>query len=580
MRAGVQSHLAQVMSRYRSGILAVALFSGLINILMLTGSLFMLAVYDKVLPARSIPSLIALGLFAALLYVFHGFLEALRGHILSRIGAGLDEGLGRRLFTQMIGLANSGNTRVDPLGPLRDVETLRSFSASPGPGALFDLPWIPLYLALCFAFHPLIGYTATAGAVLLVALTIITDFRTRGASRRSHETREMRNGIAEECRRNAEVLQAMAITPALAQRWGGLHDRYLAQQQALSDGSTVLGTISKVTRLMLQSLVLAVGAYLVINLEATGGIMIAGSIVMSRALAPIDLAVAHWRAFISARQAWERLDAITREREAGERAFELPPPTKSVEAERISIVPPNSNMVAAHDVSLALQRGDALGIIGASGAGKSSVARALAGVWSPVRGAIRFDGLKMDQWRSEALGPHIGYLPQGVELIAGTVAENIARFQDAGSDEILQAARNANVHDLIAGLPDGYETQVGLGGRNLSAGQRQRVALARAMFRDPFLIVLDEPNSNLDSAGEAALADSILRARQRGSIVVVVAHRPSIMSAVNKVLFMGAAGQNVFGERDIVLQRVLAKGGDGGSDAALPQRGEQPRLAG
>jgi ATP-binding cassette subfamily C protein len=566
-----RSGLARAMARYRSGIVAVALFSGLINILTLTGSLFMLAVYDKVLPSRSIPTLIALSLFAAMLYGFHGLFEVLRGRILSRVGSGLEEALGPRLFSWMISQRASGDPRVDASAPLRDAETLRGFSASPGPGALFDMPWIPVYLAICFAFHPLIGWTATGGALLLLALTAVTDLLTREPSRRVHGVREDKTRMAEECRRSAEVLEAMSITPALGRRWEGMQSGYLAQQQWLADLGNLLGTITKTTRLMMQSLVLAVGAYLVINMEASGGIMIAGSILMSRALAPIDLAVGHWRAFVTARQAWARLNVVTRDMSAAQSRMALPLPTRSLDLQKVSVAPPLSAQITAHDINVQLQAGDALGVIGTSGAGKSSLVRVIVGVWKPLRGAVRLDGIKMDQWPRDILGRAIGYLPQDVELIAGTVAENIARFQDAEPSEVIEAARKANVHELIAGLPDGYHTQVGIGGSSLSAGQRQRVALARAMFRDPFLLILDEPNSNLDGAGEAALADAIARARDRGAIVIVVAHRPSIMSAVNKVLFMGPNGQTLIGDRDAVLARVLGRDAIETGSAADPQ---------
>jgi PrtD family type I secretion system ABC transporter len=551
----------------------VALFSGLINILTLTGSLFMLAVYDKVLPSRSIPTLIALGLFAAMLYGFHGLFEVLRGRILSRVGSGLEEALGVRLFSWMVGQRAGGDVRVDAAAPLRDIETLRGFTASPGPGALFDMPWIPVYLAICFAFHSMIGWTATGGAVLLLALAALTDVLTRAPSRRVHAIREETGRLAEECRRNAEALEAMAITPAVGRRWEKMQEGYLAQQQWLADLGNFLGTLTKTARLMMQSLVLAVGAYLVINMEATGGIMIAGSILMSRALAPIDLAVSHWRAFITARQAWGRLNLVTANM-AGGSGMALPPPTRSLDLQKVSVAPPRSAQVMAHDINVQLRAGDALGVIGTSGAGKSSLVRVIAGVWKPVRGAVRLDGIKMDQWPRDLLGRSIGYLPQDVELIAGTVAENIARFEEADPSEILDAARKANVHDLIAGLPEGYRTQVGPGGSALSAGQRQRVALARAMFRDPFLLILDEPNSNLDGQGEAALEDAISRARDRGAIVIVVAHRPGIMSAVNKVLFMGPNGQTMVGDRDAVLARVL------GRDAIPKDGGPEPQAIG
>lgn len=448
----------------------------------------------------------------------------------------------------------------DALQPLRDLDNLRSFLSGSGPIALFDLPWIPVYLAICFLFHFWIGFAALVGALILIGLTVLAEIWSRRPTQEASHHGLARNGLAEISIRNAEALTAMGMIGRLAARWGEANRRYMASQRRASDVSGGLGAAAKVLRMMLQSAVLAVGAWLVINNQATAGVIIAGSILSARALAPVDLAIANWKGLIAARLSWRRLNKLLAALPAQAEVMPLQPPTRSLAVESVSAMPPGRQKTVLQDVSFTLQAGSALGIIGPSASGKSSLARVLVGVWSPLRGNVRLDGAALTQWNGEALGCHIGYLPQDVELLAGTVAQNIARFErDANPDAVIAAAKAAGVHDLIVNLPDGYETEVGEQGTALSAGQAQRIALARALYRDPFLVVLDEPNSNLDAEGDEALAHAILGVRARGGIAVVIAHRPSAIAGVDLVLMLREGRMQAFGPKDEILARVLQR---------------------
>jgi ATP-binding cassette subfamily C protein PrsD len=429
-----------------------------------------------------------------------------------------------------------------------------------GPIALFDIPWIPLYLIICFAFHTLIGLTALFGAIVLCALTILTEVYTRDSTKQVIGLGVSRNNLADTSRRNAEALVAMGMTRRLAHRWREANRKYIASQQQTSDIAGGFTSTSKVLRMVLQSAVLAVGAYLVINQQATAGIIIAGSILSARALAPVDLAIANWKGFVAARQSWQALNQLLTIYPASSEPMSLESPCKSLAVETASVAPPGVQRLVASDINFVLQAGSGLGIIGPSGSGKSSLARMLVGVWQPARGKIRLDGASYDQWASEALGQHIGYLPQDVELLSGTIAENIARFAtDPKPEAIIAAAKAAGVHDLIVSMPEGYGTPIGEQGTSLSAGQAQRIALARALYGDPFLVVLDEPNSNLDAEGDEALTRAILGVRRRNGIVVVVAHRPSAIAGLDLILAMAHGRQIEFGPKEETLAKVLKR---------------------
>ncbi|MDW6021560.1 type I secretion system permease/ATPase [Mesorhizobium sp. BAC0120] len=537
---------------------ALALFSGLSNLLMLNGSFFMLQVYDRVLPGRSIPTLVALLVLTTMLYLLQGGLDLVRNRISVRIGRYLDERLGLRVYDALVRLPLRTRGDGDGLQPLRDLDQVRNFLSSGGPTALFDLPWMPIYLGICFLFHFWIGMTALAGGVVLVGLTVLTEARTRGPAKASSRHTVLRNALAVEGRRNAEVLQAMGMRRQAALRWQDVNEKYLAASERSSDIASGLGGFSKFFRSLLQSLVLAVGAYLVINQQATAGIIIAGSILTARALAPVEIAIANWKGFISARQSSARLDQLLKLLPGEEEPLELPQPTSALEVESLYVAAPGSEKPLLSNVSFSVQSGDAIGVIGPSGAGKSTLARALVGVWPHVRGKIKLDNAVLEHWSSESLGRHIGYLPQTIELFDGTIALNIARLDaNATAAAILDAAKAAGVHDLILSLPDGYQTRVGEGGMALSAGQRQRIGLARAFYGNPFLVVLDEPTSNLDSEGEQAMTEAIMNVRRRGGIAVVIAHRPKALEGVSHVLVVGDGNMQSFGPRDEVLPKVL-----------------------
>ncbi|PWT89500.1 MAG: type I secretion system permease/ATPase, partial [Proteobacteria bacterium] len=530
------------------------------NILMLTGSLFMLEVYDRVLPSRSVSTLMALLVLAAGLYGALALLDLIRGRIMVRIGNSLDEAVSGRVYDAVVRLPLIIGNRGDGTQPLRDLDAVRGFLSGLGPIAFFDLPWIPFYLAICFAFHPYIGLTALVGAVVLIVLTLLTEMMMRRPGKDVAEYARDRSQLAEASRRNSEAIQAMGMGPRMADRWAQANQQYVTANLVANDVGGGMGAISKVLRMLLQSGLLAVGALLVINQQATAGVIIAGSILGARALAPVDLAIANWKAFIAARQGWERLNKLLTALPTLKAPMALNPPSRTLVVENVSVAPPGEQKIVVLDVSLKLEAGNGLGIIGPTASGKSSLSRMLVGIWRPIRGRVQLDGASLEQWSPEALGCHIGYLPQDVELLAGTVAQNIARFEeDADPNLVIAAARAAGVHELIVSLPEGYETQVGEQGEALSSGQGQRIALARALYRDPFLVVLDEPNANLDSEGDEALTQAILAVRKRGGIVVVVAHRPSAITGLDLILVMNKGRVHHFGPKEEVLAKAMQR---------------------
>jgi ATP-binding cassette subfamily C protein len=554
------TELGAALHACRSAFIGVGVMSFVINMLYLTGSFFMLEVYDRVLPSRSVPTLVGLIVLAGGLYVVQGFLDLIRSRILVRIGSTLDEMLSHRVYDIVVRLPLLAGNRSEGLQPLRDLDNVRSFLSGMGPGALFDLPWLPLYLLICFAFHPLIGLTALIGAIILVTLTILTEYLTHEPAKRSTGLAMRRQDLALASRRNAEVLVAMGMSGRLGRTWDQSNRDYLASNQRASDVAGGLGAVAKVLRMMLQSAVLGVGAYLVINQQATAGIIIAGSILSARALAPVDLAIAHWKGFVAARQSWHRLNGLFSKLPYQAAPTQLDAPSAKLSVEALSLAPPGEQKIVVQDLTFALEAGQGLGVIGPSGSGKSSLVRALVGVWQPLRGKVRLDGAALDQWSPELLGRHIGYLPQDVELFSGTIAQNISRFEEsAESDSIISAAREAGVHELVIKMKDGYDTQIGEQGTVLSAGQAQRIALARALYGNPFLVVLDEPNSNLDSDGDEALNRAVRSIRARGGTVVVVAHRPIAIEGVDQILVLKDGRSQAFGPKDTVLGQVLAR---------------------
>jgi ATP-binding cassette, subfamily C, type I secretion system permease/ATPase len=553
--ASSRSELRQALAKFRVSFGWLALFSLIINVLMLTGAIFMLEVYDRVLPSGNIPTLVALAGLAVFLFAFQAALDIVRVRILARISIGFEQALHSRLFLSLLH-RNASRPESGTL-PWHDLDRLRSFIAGGGLLSLFDLPWIPVYLSVCFALHFWIGITASLGAIVLFCLTVATESLARFPTRLMSEVMVTRDSLAEAVRRNAETVKSMAMTSHLMSRWAAFSTRHLDAQRQVNDVVGGLGAVSKVLRMMLQSTVLAVGAYLVIVGEATAGIIIAGSILSARALAPIELAIAHWRSFLAARQGAKRLDRILEELPVQSLPLPLPRPKSQLSLEEVSIAPPGGTTRVLRDVSFTLNCGGALGIIGPSASGKSSLARGIVGVWPASSGSIRLDGASLQLWSPEALGASIGYVPQNVELFAGTIAENIARFsRNAASSDIISAAKAAQIHEMILRMPQGYETLVGDAGAVLSAGQRQRVALARALYGDPFLIVLDEPNSNLDLEGERALADAVASIKSRSGIAIIISHRPTVLNAVDHLLVLSDGQVQAFGRKQDVLERI------------------------
>lgn len=540
----------------------VALFSGIINVLALTGSFYMLQVYDRVIPSRSVPTLIGLTVLMALMYTVNGLLDFIRVRIMSRVGVRIDQELREKVFSAVQVLPLRTRQGGDGLAPVRDLDHIRSFLSGLGPTAFFDMPWMPIYLLLIYILHPLLFLFAASGALLLVCMTLLTDIRSTGPMKAASKSGSERMVFGESARRNAEVIQAMGLGPQMQRRWDEINARYLSDQLAATDAAGGMGSVSKVLRLLLQSGILGLGAFLVIDNKVSGGTIIAASIIMSRALAPIETAIAHWKSFVSARQSKRRLTELFQAIGSQETQshLELPAPQKTLTVQNLTVAPPGAMRPVIQGISFHLQAGEGLGIIGPSASGKSTLARALVGVWQPVRmgGSVRLDGAALDQWPPAKLGRHIGYLPQDIELFEGTVAQNIARFDPEAADHaVVGAARAAGVHEMIVHLSNGYQTEIGEGGQALSAGQRQRIGLARALYGDPFLVVLDEPNSNLDQAGDNALTEAIRSVRKRGGVVIVIAHRPSALAAIDKVMAVANGQLQLMGPKEEVLRKLM-----------------------
>ncbi|MTI06209.1 type I secretion system permease/ATPase [Roseibium denhamense] len=555
---GQQNPVTRAFSPVRTAFWGVAVVSFVINILMLTGPVFMLQVYDRVLASGSVPTLVVIGILAAVLYLFYGVLEGVRSRILSRLGQRVDARLSGLVYSVSNSLPTKLGKQAARLRPVQDLDTVRQFLSGPGPAAIFDVPWLPLYLGIVFLFHPLLGLVGAGGALIICALIGLNEWLSRSPAEDAAGYAGRRAAEVENGQRNSEAVTAMGMQSALVAKWDAQNGDYLATQRRASDLTGLFGTIIKTIRFVLQSAILGVGAWLAIQQEITPGVMIAASIMTSRALAPIEQAVAQWRGFVASRQSLRRLRDVLQVADTETDKMDLPLPANTITVEQVFCGPFGESMPYVQNVTMEVFAGDGVGIIGPSGSGKSTFARALVGAVPALKGVIRYDGAELGQWPAEKRGEFIGYLPQDLQLFDGTIAENIARFRaDASSEKIIEAAKLANVHDLIVALPDGYNTVIGRSGRALSAGQRQRVALARALYGNPFLIVLDEPNSNLDAEGEAALTGAIKQMRERGSIVVVIAHRPSAIATVDKILCLKEGKMAGFGPKDDVLKQVV-----------------------
>ncbi len=550
--------LRNAFARCSTAFLSVGLFSAAVNVLALTGSVYMLQLYDRVLPSHSVPTLVGLSIIVLVLYAGFGVFDLVRTRMLARIGLRIERSVRPKVMAAVMLLPMRTRISGDGLQPVRDLDQIRGFMSGLGPTALLDLPWMPLYLGVVYLLHPWLGLMGLAGALVLILFMVLTEARSRAPTREAAAAGAARQGLGEAIYRNAEVVQALGMGARLSQGWSAAIERHLSHQIQAVDVASAYGSLTKVLRLLLQSAVLGLGAYLVIRGEATAGVMIAASILVSRALAPVEIAIANWRGFVAARQSAGRLSKVLAVLPSDTKVLTLPKPTRTLDVEGVWVSAPGEARAILQSVSFSLQAGDGLGIIGPAASGKSTLARSVVGAWIAQRGLVRLDGAALDQWTPEALGQYIGYLPQDIELFSGTVAQNIARFDpDSTSEAIIAAATEAGVHDLILRLPKGYETQIGDSGAALSGGQRQRVALARALYGDPFLVVLDEPNSNLDSEGDAALVQAIATVRRRGGIIIVIAHRPSALAGLNQILVLGDGRVQAFGPKEEVLRKVV-----------------------
>lgn len=563
MSSASASIVASALASCRGSFVVVGIFSGVINLLMLSGSFYMLQVYDRVLSSRSLQTLIGLSLLLLAAYVLQGFLDGIRVRLLARIGARFDEQVSPAAFAAAQKLPLLGFRPDQAMQPIRDLDQVRGFLSSLGPTALLDMPWLPLFLAGAFILHPWLGWLVVTGGLVILLLTFLTEVKSREATKAQLMSSAARSSIAEASRRNAEALTAMGMAPAFQRKWRELNLRHVRDWLAGSDATSGIGAFAKVFRMVLQSAVLGLGAYLAMHNEITGGAMIAASIMTSRALAPIEIAVAHWKGFVSARHGLKRLrQVLDSPAFAQNDRTGLPAPRQELSADGLIVAAPGKQAPILHGVSLALKAGQGVGIIGPSASGKSTLVRALVGVWRPLKGEVRLDGAALSQWEPSELGHHIGYLPQDIELFEGTVAENIARFDpDAKDEAIVEAAVAAGAHELILRLEQGYDTRIGEAGASLSGGQRQRIGLARALYGEPFLIVLDEPNSNLDHDGDEALTQAIRKVRERGGIAVVVTHRQTAIAGVDHVAMMADGRIQAFGPKEEILQKVLRQGG-------------------
>lgn len=551
----IETELGGVLLRFRSATVSIVLLSIVLNVLALSGSIYLLIIYDRVLVSSSIQTLASVFAILIVLYLFQGGFETMRARLLQMVGEGLDRHLAGRLQQLESDLATRGELAKMPSTPMRDLDQIRSFFFGQGPAAIIDLPWILFFLVVLWLLHPLLGVTTLVGAIALGFVTWLNDRQSRGGVDEANRLGRARSVVSERVRRNVDTIKGLAISSRMNHLAANAHTQFVEGQTALSRTMAKFTALSRGLRMLIQSAVLTAGAILVIEGEATAGIIFASSILAGRALAPVDQAIANWRGFVAARQAWHRIDPLLRaNRPKADLSVMLDVPHERVQVEQLQIVPPGTERTVVEGVGFALKAGDALAVVGPSGSGKSCLSRAIVNIWPPASGSVRLDGALLDQFHEDRLRAAIGYLPQEVELLAGTVAQNIARFDpDPPSELVITAARAAGIHDLILSMPSGYDTPVGDGGAVLSAGQRQRVALARALYREPFLLVLDEPDSSLDPDGELALAAAIAGVRARGGIVIVVTHRVALLKEVNWMLVMRDGKQQAFGPRDQIL---------------------------
>lgn len=556
MSAHVRTELEGALAVCKGSFLSVGFFSFFVNLLMLVPSFYMLQVYDRAVGSASLSTLLMLTLIMLLLMITMGGLEWVRSRIMVRISTRLDTLLSRRLFDASFKQALNTSGMNATAQPLSDLNGLRQFLTGNGLFAFFDAPWIPIYLAVMFMFHSWYGWMGIVSAVLLGALAFANEKLTHSPLQAANREQMAATAFTNKSLRNAEVVESMGMLASLREHWSGRTHKILALQSLASDRAATITSVSRTFRQIVQSLVLGLGAYLTINHEISSGLMIAGSILLGRALAPIDQLIGVWKGFLGARAQYARLHELLLKIAAEPERMPLPAPEGAIRVEGLSAGSPDARKPIIRGVDFQVAAGEAVGIIGPSGAGKSTLARALLGVWPSLVGTVRLDGADISQWRREELGQYIGYLPQDIELFEGTISQNISRFGPVNAPAVVAAARMAGVHELILQLPDGYDTLIGANGGGLSGGQRQRIGLARALYGEPRLVVLDEPNSNLDDAGEKMLAEALQKLRQSRATVFVITHRSGVLAQVDKLLVLNHGELSLFGPRDQVLARL------------------------
>ncbi len=538
----------------RQGLIGIGVFSCIMNVLLLTGPFFMLQIYDRVLTSRSVATLVALALLAVVLYLFYGVFEWIRSRLLTRLGQAFDDDLAEIAFD------NTATQRTAGASAAGDLKAVQQFVSSPALATLFDVPWFPFYLAIIFLLHPILGLLGLFGAALLIGIAIVSQAISHRRNLQAAEHASTEDLLMRASRQQVEPLQAMGMLGNVQRLWRGAHDRRVVVQTSASDWQSMFSSAAKTLRLILQSAVLGLGAYLVIANELSPGALIAASIIFARALAPIDQSIAQWRVITNAHQAYNRLKETLSVTPGAPETSVLALPKETLTVNSLSVASPDGETMLMDETSFTLKAGDGLGIIGPSGGGKSTLIRGLLGLAPVLSGEVRLDGATLDQWSKKQQGQFIGYLPQDIDLFPGTIAQNIARFDpDADGESIVNAAKLAMVHDLITQKPGGYEMLIGPGGISLSGGERQRIALARAVYGSPFFVILDEPNSNMDAIGERALARTIRQLRASGSIVIVVTHRATLLGDVNKLLQVANNRPVIFGDTKTVLERLRDK---------------------
>ena len=547
-----KNEITQVLADFKGAFRTVGIFSAIINLMLLVPSLYMLQVYDRVLASRNETTLLMLTLMVLGAYFFMSAREFVRSFVLIRVGAQLDMKMNKRVYTAAFeqNLKKAGGNAGQAL---QDLTTIRQFLTGNALFAFFDAPWFPVYLAVIFLFHSSLGVFALCGTIVLIILAYVNEMVSRKPLAEAISMAIAASNLATNNLRNAEVIEAMGMLPNLMSRWFKLHGRFLQLQAEASEKAGIIGAGTKFVRVSLQSLVLGFGALLVLDGKITGGMMIVSSILMGRALSPVEQLIGIWKTWSSTKSAYKRLNELLAANPPRQTGMSLPKPLGQVSVEAVTAAPPGSTVAVIKNLSFSIAPGDVLGIIGPSGAGKSSLARLLVGVWPSAMGKVRLDGADVYQWNKDELGPHIGYLPQDIELFAGTVSENIARFGEVDPEKVVSAAKRTGVHEMILQFSQGYDTPLGDGGAGLSGGQKQRIGLARAMYDDPSLLVLDEPNSNLDEVGEQALVAAIVDFRKRGKTLVLITHRTSAIGVTNKLLLLHDGVAKMFGPTAQVL---------------------------